>query len=346
MGQVCSSEEEIAMQVPLVKDANDQEIDNELEMEFTNLSEFDSFFEKAFVPVLEVKEMHDSILRSQEKVKEAAAVVEHLPQVMLTSNSVEFDNDIMEMALYMLNEKGEPNEMKEEQVANLMKKHQELHQVYAKTQMVLSRLNDDIINTSAEELTRWIFFDGRVKITETGKNDTGINELNMMLFKLKKELAQAANISRLSQAIQVFTRESKVALGVKVQESGSIQFVKDGQEMQLNKMEMPQLSAPALLLRDAIVELQERMEKVASDLPQLSTQISKFVGESKELPKKVTEAGSAMGFSAQDIRKSESAAHENVKKLSRGTSISKSTMSMMRQVAREVSQAFIVPIGA
>jgi len=344
MGQVCSSEH--AMQVPLVKDPNDQEIDNELEMEFTNLSEFDSFFEKAFAPVLEVKEMHDSIIRSQEKIKEAAAMVKQLPEVMLTANSVEFDNGILEMALYTLNEKGEPNEMNKEQVATLMENHPELHEVYAQTQMVLSRLNDEIISTSAEELTRWIFFDGRVKITEKGKNDSGIDELNIMLFKLKKELAQAANISRLSQAIQVFTSESKVPLGVKVQESGSIHFLRDGQEVHLNKMEMPELSAPALLLRDAIVELQERMEKVATDLPPLSNQISAFVSESKELPKKVSEAGSAIGFNAQDVRKSESAAHENVKKLNRGTSISKSTMSMIHQVGKEVSQAFAVPIGA
>ncbi|KAF1335956.1 hypothetical protein FI667_g803, partial [Globisporangium splendens] len=343
MGQVCSGAG-MSKHVNAPRDPTDPELEA-IEMRETKIADFDAFFEQAAGPLNEMVEIHNAIAQSEENLKAAAAAIQGEAQVRLTvrgSGAVTLD-------LWKFDDEENEYVFTQAEIEEKLAADPALRDAFERTEHAITELNSAVDQpTNIGKATQFIVKRGRLFIEAKGSQDAFVRDVNVSVFSLRKQLALAAHVGALSEAVVIFVKEiAKVEelgpLSAETDDDGKIKIMCGDQELDLRKMD--KLSKPAAQLRDALVELVENVKTAVTSLPELSEKSAAFCEEAQTFPGKVPDAVSNSGLGVTEIPKASLATGANAKSLTQGPKVAKATSSMIVYAGRELKQAMSIPLG-
>lgn len=342
MGQVCSGVG-INKNVTASRDPLDKELD-EIEMRVTKLPDFDSFFGQAAEPLNKLVAIHNSIAQSEENLEAAAAAIQGEAQLRL--NLAAAGHASMEM--WKFDDLDNEYIFSQAEIEAKLNSDPTLRDAYERTEQAITALNTALDQPTNLTPSQFSVKRGRLFIERKGIHDAAIRDVNLAIFSLRKQLAIAAHVSSLSQAVVIFVRElAKVQdvgpLSADTNEDGRIVVMCGDQELDLRKMD--KLSKPAAQLRDALVELLENVETAAVSVPELAEQSAAFAEEAQTFANRAGDAVSESDLGLGDKAKAMHATTVNTKSLSNGPKVVNATTAMMQYAGTELKQAMSMPRG-
>lgn len=342
MGQVCSGAG-MNKNVSAARDPLDKELD-ELEMRETKLPDFDAFFERAAEPLNNMVGIHNSIAQSEENLQAAAAAIQGEAQVRLSVGAT----GRVDLDMWRFDDKDNEVVFSQQEIEAKLSADPALRDAFERTEQALANLNSAVDQPTNLAPTQFSVKRGRLFVERKGGQDALIRDVNLAIFSLRKQLAIAAHVSGLSQAVVIFIKElAKVQelgpLSADTNEDGRIVVMCGEQELDLRKMD--NLSKPVAQLRDALVELLENVETAATSVPELAEQSSAFAEEAQAFSGRVSDAVSESDLGIGDKAKAMHATTVNTKSLASGPKIAKATTAMMQYAGRELKQAMSIPLG-